>query len=111
VPQSACWTPAWRPIAKRTVGVLFGLGLAIWGNYLPKLLSPWAVGDEPFDWQRVHRFGGWIASLGGAAVVVVALLFPLEATGVASSAIIGTVTALIVGRTLISHATYSTAPR
>ena len=66
----------WGPAARRLDGVLFGAGMAIWGNYLPKTLSPWNVEEAPFDWQRVHRFGGWTFSIGGVALVLVWLTLP-----------------------------------
>lgn len=51
----------WGPISRRIRGVILGTGMVIWGNYLPKGLSPWRVEDEPFNWQRVHQFVGWVA--------------------------------------------------
>lgn len=100
----------WEPISQRIKGVIFGTGMVIWGNYLPKGLSPWRVEDEPFNWQRVHRFTGWVASLGGIAVVIVWLVFPLENARLASVGLVGTCVALVLGRKLLSLAAYSRRP-
>ena len=100
----------WEPISRRIKGVIFGTGMVIWGNYLPKGLSPWRVEDEPFNWQRVHRFTGWVASLGGIAVVIVWLVFPLENARLASVGLVGTCVALVLGRKLLSLAAYSRRP-
>lgn len=100
----------WAPIARRLRGVLFGVGMAIWGNYLPTLLSPWNAREAPFDWQRVHRFAGWAFSLGGVALVMVWLMVPLESARLASVGIVVTVGVLGVGRKLRSVAAYSRQP-
>ena len=100
----------WEPIARRIRGVIFGVGMAFWGNYLPKSLSPWSVGDEPFDWQRVHRFVGWVASLGGIALVVVWLAFPLKGTRLASVGIVGTFVVLGLGRKLVAYSRHPPPP-
>ena len=97
----------WAPLGKRIQMVIFGLGLAIWGNYLPKLLSPWNREDEPFDWQQVHRFAGWVASLGGIGLLIVWLTFPLDVAGPATRSITIVVAVLGIGRKLISLAAYS----
>lgn len=97
----------WGPIARRISGVLFGFLLAIWGNYLPKIISPWRAEEEWFDWQRVHRFAGWTATLSGIALVVVWLAFPLEVARLAAVAITATFFVLGVGRKFISVAAYS----
>ncbi|HXI02158.1 MAG TPA: hypothetical protein VNI57_03180, partial [Candidatus Saccharimonadales bacterium] len=68
--------PAWVPAVQRLGGVLFGVGMVLVGNSLPKLLSPWSVSEEPFDWQRVHRFCGWVATFGGTACIGAWLTLP-----------------------------------
>ncbi len=97
----------WGPIARRITGVIFGTGMVLWGNYLPKGLSPWSVEEEPFNWQRVHRFAGWVASLGGIALVMVWLVFPLERARLATVGIVGTCVVLVLGRKLLSLAARS----
>ena len=97
----------WGPIGLRIKGILFGVGMVLWGNYLPKGLSPWNVADEPFDWQRVHRFVGWVASLGGIALVIVQLTLPLQEARLAMFGIVATVCVLMGGRKLMSVAAYS----
>lgn len=102
------WMDAgWGPIIRRAAGVLFGLFLAIWGNYLPKLISPWRPEEEWFDWQRVHRFVGWVATLCGIALMVVWLALPLESAKPAALVIVVAYMVLGVGRKFLSAATYS----
>ena len=98
---------SWVPIGQRIRAIIFGVGMVIWGNYLPKNLSPWSLEDEPFDWQRVHRFVGWVASLGGIAFVMVWLVLPPESARLASIGIVGTACVLAAGRKLISVVAYS----
>ncbi len=89
------------------MGVLLGVALAIWGNYLPKLLSPWSLEHEPFDWQRVHRFCGWVASLSGIALVAVWLLLPQASAKPAAATIVVTFLVLCLVRKFLSVATHS----
>ena len=106
----------WAPIVRRSSGVLMGSLLAIWGNYLPKAPSPWSEEEEWFDWQRVHRFAGWVASLSGIALVVVWLVLPVATAKIVTIGITATFVVLGVGRKFISVAAYSrrqppTSPR
>ncbi len=99
----------WEPTLRRLAGIAFGVGLVVWGNYLPKVVSPWRREDEPFDWQRVHRFVGWLAVLGGLFVTGAWLFLPLAQAKPAAMTTIIAVTVLAVGRKLISLAS-STHP-
>jgi uncharacterized membrane protein len=101
----------WIPAARSGVGVASGLLLAAWGNYLPKLLSPWNQEDEPFDWQRVHRFAGWLATIGGLAVAVIWLALPVERAAAVSRVVLLTVFVLAIGRKLLSIASTARAWR
>jgi hypothetical protein len=93
---------AWAPNLQRVRLILVGAALAIWGNYLPKILSPWRVEDQPFEWQKVHRFAGWVVSLAGVSMVVVWFVLPLEQAKSASGIIVGTAFSLAIGRKLVS---------
>ena len=95
---------AWAPSIRRMRGVVFGVGMVIWGNYLPKLLSPWAPADQPFDWQRVHRFVGWTVSIGGFAVILGWLVLPLEEARAAALIIVILALGVALGRKLLSLA-------
>ncbi len=97
----------WAPIARQLWGVTFGSLFAIWGNYVPKILSPWSVEEEWFDWQRVHRFVGWLATLSGLAIAAVWLFFSPEFAGPATAVLSVTFGVLAVGRKFISVAEYS----
>lgn len=97
----------WVPLARRVRGVSWGCGLAIWGNYIPKLLSPWSRDEEPFDWQRVHRFVGWAAMLGGVARILLWLALPVPDARAASLSILIVFCVLILGRKLISVVEHS----
>ena len=69
---------AWGPLTLRIRWIVAGAAWAIWGNYLPKLLSPWPTEGEPFAWQRVHRFVGWVFSMVGVGIIVAWLTLPVE---------------------------------
>jgi hypothetical protein len=69
---------AWGPLTLRIRWIAAGAACAIWGNYLPKLLSPWPTENEPFAWQRVHRFVGWVSSMVGVGIIVAWLTLPVE---------------------------------
>jgi uncharacterized membrane protein len=60
------------------------------------------VGTEPFDWQSVHRFGGWLLMLGGLAMVAASLVLPVADAKVGSVKIFGIVALAVVGRKVIS---------
>ena len=92
----------WGPSGRRITWIVFAIGMVLWGNYLPKIRSPWRVRDEPFDWQRVHRFVGWAASLGGIALVAVWFVLPPEEARSATSAILRSFAVLAIGRKFIS---------
>jgi hypothetical protein len=74
----------WLPSVRRSLGMTAGIMVAMWGNYLPKLVSPWPPHDEPFDWQGVHRIVGWTASVGGIAIAVGWLALPFETAATVS---------------------------
>jgi hypothetical protein len=93
-------------VARRGLGATAGFLLAIWGNYLPRLLSPWSREEQPFDWQGVHRFVGWIATISGAGVTIVWLALPEASARPASIAMVITFAVLALGRKLVSIATY-----
>jgi hypothetical protein len=98
------------PSLRRSSGVIAGGLWFLWGNYLPKLLSPWTPEEEPFDWQAVHRFVGRVAALGGLAGAVVWLTFPLPAADVVSDGIVIAVCVLALGRKFYSAATRPRRP-
>jgi hypothetical protein len=95
---------AWAPAIRRIRGMTFGASLMLWGNYLPKLLSPWNLNEQPFDWQGVHRFAGWGALLGGLGVVLAWLWLPVEEAKSASSVLVVLTLGLTVGRKFLSLA-------
>ena len=101
----------WAPIGQSIQGVYFGAGLTVWGNLLPTIPSPWSFEDQPFAWQRVHRFVGWVATLCGIALVVVWTFLPVQEARFASARIIAVFLVLGLGRKLVSVMAHSgTAP-
>jgi len=99
--------PEWVPVARRSLNIVAGGLMAVWGNYLPKLMSPWQPDEEPFDWQRVHRFVGWAFTIGGIGVMLAWLRLPIDRANDWEPAIVGSVVVLSLGRKLHSLATYS----
>lgn len=96
----------WEPLTLRVRWIAAGAAWAIWGNYLPKLLSPWPTESEPFAWQRVHRFVGWVFSLVGVGIVVAWLTLPVERADRVGEALIIAGVLLAIGRKLHSLATH-----
>jgi len=97
----------WVPLARRSINIVGGGLMAVWGNYLPKLMSPWQPQEEPFDWHRVHRFVGWAFTIGGIGMVLAWLVLPIDRADAWEPAIMGSVVVLSLGRKLYSLATYS----
>ena len=99
--------PEWVPVARRSLHVVAGGLMAVWGNYLPKLMSPWQPEEEPFDWQRVHRFVGWAFTIGGIGTMLTWVTLPIDRADGWEPAIVGCVVVLSLGRKLYSLATHS----
>ena len=100
----------WAPVLRRGFGILGGILLAVWGNYLPKLLSPWHREEQPFDWQRVHRFVGWLAMLSGLGVATVWLALPIPDANRTAAALFLSFAALALVRKLSSLVGFSGRP-
>jgi hypothetical protein len=96
----------WGPLTLRMRWIVTGAALAIWGNYLPKLLSPWPTEGEPFAWQRVHRFVGWVFSMVGVGIIVAWLTLPIERAGRVGEGLILAAVLVAVARKLHSVATH-----
>jgi hypothetical protein len=97
---------AWGPAALRIRWIVAGAAFATWGNYLPKLLSPWPTGGEPFAWQRVHRFVGWLFSVVGVGIILAWLTLPIELAERLGERLILAAAVLAVARKLYSVATH-----
>lgn len=102
---------AWAPRLVRARGVLVGIALAVGGNFLPKLMSPWTLEQEPFDWQRVRRFGGWLAVLAGVVTAAAWVTRPEETARAVTAAAVGTVLALTIAYKLVSRIAYALRKR
>jgi len=88
--------------ARRLRGLTTGTGFLIFGNYLPKLLSPWSRADEPFDWQGVHRFAGKLFVFGGAVMVAAWLVLPIPDASAAARSMVLTVALFAIIRKVLS---------
>jgi hypothetical protein len=96
----------WGPLTLRIQWIAVGAAWAIWGNYLPKLLSPWPTQGEPFAWQRVHRFVGWVCSMVGVGIIVAWLTLPAERAERVGEGLILAAALLALARKLHSVATH-----
>jgi hypothetical protein len=68
-----------RDLAKRGVGSMFGLIMAISGNYLPKVVLPVrARRRNPARAMAAERAAGWIFVLAGLISVAIWTLLPIE---------------------------------
>lgn len=81
--------------------------MVVFGNLLPTLKSPWPFREQPFAWQQVHRFVGWLFVLGGFGVIG-AWTFLATETALAVSLVLCTIVfALSLVRKFASVATHS----
>jgi hypothetical protein len=53
-----------------------GVVFAWFGNSLPKLMTPFRGGGEPYDWTQMMRACGWTMTLGSLVAAACALLIP-----------------------------------
>ena len=91
--------------------MLAGVLFTFWGNHLPKLMSPWPLGGEPFDWQTVHRFVGRVAVVAGIGLILVWSTLPMRDADRATTFITVTACALALGYKLRSALRYSNRER
>jgi hypothetical protein len=94
-------------VARRFSGLFKGALFALWGNHIPKLMSPWSLQREPFDWQGVHRFVGRIAVVAGLGGILVWSTLPVEAATRATELLVVVACVLGVGYKAISVVRYS----
>ncbi len=86
----------------RLSGLLLGAGMMLFGNYLPKLQSPWSLAEQPFAWQQVHRFVGWAFAVAGLVVFTGWAFLGEDAARRASIVVVTVAVALSLGRKLRS---------
>lgn len=85
--------------------------MVVFGNLLPTLRSPWSAAGQPFAWQQVHRFVGWLFVLGGLGVIASWSVLTPSTAERTSALILVIVSALAIGRKLASLATHSFRPQ
>lgn len=100
--------PSWGTTAESIRWLLCGSGMVVFGNLLPTLRSPWSLEDQPFAWQRVHRFAGWTFVLGGLGVIASWVSLPPETAERSSILILASASIVAVGRKFVSIAAHST---
>jgi hypothetical protein len=94
--------PTWLSSGRRLGGLALGVGMILFGNYLPTLRSPWPFEAQPFAWQRVHRFVGWTSVLGGLGVLGAWTVLPQDLAGRITAQILAIAAVLALGRKLAS---------
>jgi uncharacterized membrane protein len=90
------------------VPIVIGLTFIIVGNVLPKLRwnyvvgirTPWTLADERV-WDKTHRFGGWVMVLGGAVLVIGALVPPYVSKPGLVAGVSGLIAVLAVGKSYL----------
>lgn len=103
--------PSWLSTGRRLGALMMGVGMILFGNFLPTLRSPWSLAKQPFAWQQVHRFAGWTLVLGGIGVIGSWTFLPLDSADRASVQIVVIVSLLVVGRKFASLTTHAVGPR
>jgi hypothetical protein len=94
-------------VEERFSWLMKGALFALWGNRLPKLMSPWPLEREPFDWQAVHRFVGRVAVVAGLGLLVAWSMLPVDAAERAAEIIVASACVLGVGYKLLSVLRYA----
>ncbi len=61
-------------MARRAMGIVFGLIMVTGGNFLPKLVNPQLTSQSQSS--RSHRLIGWILVMSGAALAIALLTLP-----------------------------------
>lgn len=105
--HSAVLDAVWLDHGRRISGLLLGVGLVAFGNLLPTLRSPWPLKAEPFAWQRVHRFVGWVFVLAGIGVLGAWILLPVNSAARTALLFASVAVALGFGRKIASFLTHS----
>jgi uncharacterized membrane protein len=88
--------------------LVLGLMFIVIGNVLPKLRwnyvmgirTPWTLADERV-WDKTHRFGGWVMVLGGAVLVIGALIPPYVGKPGLVAGTVGLIVVLTVGKSYL----------
>lgn len=94
------------PIARVAMLAVAAL-LLVCGNYTGKLQknffigirTPWTLASDAV-WERTHRFGGWVFTAGGVAILIAALIDPAPWILVA---VIGAILLVTVGYSYYMH--------
>jgi hypothetical protein len=100
----------WLDAGRRFTGVILGVGMILFGNYLPTLRSPWSLLEQPFAWQHVHRFVGWVFVLAGLGVLACWMMLDTVSASRATVRIMAATVILGLGRKLASLIAHS-SPR
>lgn len=99
-------------VVQRTIQAVVGLGLAVYGNFMPKIIdycvSP-SLRAAAFH-QGVARVGGWSMTLAGLIYATLWVFTPLPFAGVASKAVVLTSVAIMLGYAAWAIATCRRAP-
>jgi small-conductance mechanosensitive channel len=72
-------------MARRAMGIVFGLIMVTSGNFLPKLVNPQLSGHSQSS--ASHRLIGWVLVLSGAALVIALLILPDALVAICTSII------------------------
>jgi hypothetical protein len=99
--------PELLPTGQRLQWLAKGTGMVVFGNLLPTLKSPWPYRQQPFAWQQVHRFVGWLFVLGGFGVIASWTFLATESARPASLLICTIVFTLALVRKFASVATHA----
>lgn len=94
-------------VEERFSWLMKGALFALWGNHLPKLMSPWPLEREPFDWQGVHRFVGRLAVGAGLGLVLVWATLAADDARRAAESVVAVACVLGVGYKLLSVLRYA----
>lgn len=85
-------------VARRSIQVLIGLGLAAWGNLMPKQRGRSSASIRAETWsQSVLRIGGWSMTLAGLVYAGLWVFAPLSFANAASIWVVLGATLVLLG--------------
>jgi len=93
-----------RTFSKRTTGIILGLVVVVYGNAIPKMLTPLTAAKcSPAKEQSLHRFTGWTFVLSGLGYSVAWLFMPLDHARSVAMLVMGAGLLVVLARVALTY--------
>lgn len=97
---------SWYFSVSRTAALMVSITFIVFGNYMPKMPSPWNHREEPFDWRGVHHFTGLAFLITGILMFFAWALLPIPEAKRVTIPVVFTMTVMIIARKWYSVLTW-----